>query len=147
VQLPNNAVRVRHRTASIVVEDLDVLDTFVFGGPDEVPATISYDITWTRNGPPRFLSPGSDDPTDPTNLYAVFRDAVAEGSFTAESVTEPGGDPFSFEGAFATSAPVWGQMGYEANGSFIGVGRDSPEDPLAVEKEALRLPGMLAFEH
>ena len=145
--MPNHAVQIRPRSARVHVEDLEVVDTFFFGGPDEVPATISFDITWLPTGAPRVLTPESDDPLGPTYFVGIFRDAVAEGSFSAESITEPGGGPFSFTDAFATSEPVWGEMGFEANGVFIEGGGGDHLTPTQVENEARRALGLVELTH
>jgi len=94
------------------------VDSFVIFGPDEVPAVVSYDLEFTPTGPLRILAPSSDDPLDPTNLSGQFRDALATGYFTASSVTEPGGEPFSITAQFASSEFAWAEMGMMRNGSF-----------------------------
>ena len=79
---------------------------------------VSYEINFTATGPMRRLRPSSDDPTDPTSLSAQFRDALGTGTFSASSVTELGGDPFSITGAFASTELTWAEMGTMRNGWF-----------------------------
>jgi hypothetical protein len=100
------------------IVDLDVVDTFQIFGPDEVPAVVSYEINFTATGPMRQLRPSSNDPLDPTNLSGQFRDALGTGTFSASSVTEPGGDPFSITGAFASTEFTWAEIGTMRNGWF-----------------------------
>lgn len=124
-RLPDDSVSRVGNTITIVVEDLDVVDTFqVFSGI-EVPATVSFDITWSPVGPMRHLRPGSNDPMDPTNFAAELRDAVATGTFSGSSVTELGGGPFSFTG---DAVSVWAEMGKERNGVFTAP-KHNPNSP------------------
>jgi hypothetical protein len=110
------------------VESLPVVDSFTIFGPVEVPATVSFDITWTGMGPVRHLRPGSTDPEDPTNLAAEFRDATAVGSFSGTSLTMPGGVPFSFQGDASTEF-TWAEMGKERNGFFLNGPGVAPPGP------------------
>jgi hypothetical protein len=108
----------------VVIEDLEVVDTFFLFSGVEVPGVVSYDITWTPTGEVRHLRPGDSGPMDPTHVHGQFRDALAVGSFAGTSVTMPGGEPFSFEGD-ASTAFAWGEMGTMRNGWFIKKGRGS----------------------
>ncbi len=112
---------------SIVIEDLDVVDTFQIFSGVEVPATVSFDITFTPNGRLRVLHP-SGDSLQPTYVAGAVRDVLAEGYFSASSLTEPGGEPYSFENAYASSAPAWAEMGLTRNGSFLNGGRRAAPD-------------------
>ena len=118
MQVPDESFEGGPGGATFAVEDLDVIDSFVIFGPDEVPATVSYELEFTPTGAMRHLRPSSDDPTDPTNLTAQFRDALATGTFSASSLTEPGGDPFSITATFASSEFTWAEMGMMRNGWF-----------------------------
>lgn len=103
---------------TFAIEDLDVLDSFQIFGPIEVPAVVSYDLNFVATGPMRHLRPSSADPLDPTNLSGQFRDALATGTFSASSITEPGGVPFSIEGAFGSTEFTWAEIGMMRNGLF-----------------------------
>jgi hypothetical protein len=118
-QLPAPSLTGGPDGATLTVENLDVIDIFFFGNPGPwVPGVVSYEINFTATGEMRHLRPSSDDPLDPTNLTAQFRDAFASGTFSAESVTEPGGEPFSFTGAFASTEFTWAEIGMMRNGWF-----------------------------
>jgi hypothetical protein len=117
VRVPDNAVRISNHAATIRMDHVRVTDSFSFLGPVEVPASASFGISWEATGPVRHLVPGSDDPTDPTNLSGTFRDARATGTFSARSITQPGGVPFSIEGA--PGVAVWAELGKERNGRFV----------------------------
>ena len=94
---------------------MSIIDSFVFLGEDSVPATVSFDITWTGSGQRHHYKPGSDDPTDPTNFNGKFRDAVATGTFSGSN-----SDGFSFTSdPGATSAGLFAEIGTESNGSFL----------------------------
>ena len=102
------------------VSDIPVVDSFTFLGPDEVPATVSFDITWTPVSDVRHLTPGSSDPTDPTNFAADLQFAVATGSFSGSNA-----EGFSFTATGASSEGIFAEMGHERNGRFL---RDDDDD-------------------
>jgi hypothetical protein len=108
--------------ARYAVTDLPVLDSFQIFGPDEVPGLVTFDMTFEASGPMRHLRPGSTDPADPTAFAAELRDAATTGTFSGSSVTELGGDPFSFSG---TATGIWGELGKERNGFYL-TGRAAP---------------------
>jgi hypothetical protein len=94
------------------VKDLEILDSFTFLGPVEIPATVSYDIIWKAQGAVRHIAPLSTDPADPHNWAGEFRNAVATGTFAG---FEAG---FSFQGV-GTSEGVFAELGWERNGVFV----------------------------
>ena len=114
--MPDDAVSTSANAATIKVQDLQVTDSFVIFGPNPVPATVSYDIAWQATGEVRHLAPSSNDLNDPTRLRATFRDAAATGTFSAQSITMPGGGPFSFHGAVGVA--IWAEVGHDSNGQF-----------------------------
>jgi len=92
-----------------------VVDSHVIFGEDEVPATVSFDVTWTGSGARHHYKPGSDDPTDPTNFDGKFREGVATGTFSGSN-----SEGFSFTSdPGATSEGVFAELGTESNGSFL----------------------------
>jgi hypothetical protein len=98
------------------VEDVDVVDSFVIFGEEEVPATVSFDVTFTGAGRRFHYKPGSDDPLDPTNFDGKFRQGVATGDFSGSNA-----EGFSFTSdTGATSEGVFAELGVEKNGSFLG---------------------------
>lgn len=127
LRIPDNALSHRGNAVRLRIRNQRVVDSFQIFGPNEVPARVSYDITFTPEGPTRHLRPTSTDPLDPQNFAAVFRFATATGSFSGSSITEPGGQPFSFSGQ-ASSAGVFAEMGFERNGFFLSHGDDEDED-------------------
>jgi len=118
IRVPESAFSRDENSATISLGDLGIVDSFQFLSGVEVPATVSYEITWTATGPVRHLRPVSDDPLDPRNLAGEFRDALATGTFSGRSVTALGGSEFTFEGN-ASSEFVWAEMGTERNGWFL----------------------------
>jgi hypothetical protein len=115
VQIPDTALtmggdgKVRLRALNV-----PIVDSFQFFGANEVPATASFDVTWTPVGAVRHLYPTSANPGGAFNFVADFRLATSEGSFSASN----GG--FSFTGT-ATSQAEGGfaEMGTERNGVFL----------------------------
>lgn len=121
VRVPDDALTIRGWTARLHLEHQPVVDSFVFLGPDEVPATISCDVTWTGGGEMMHFRPGSTDPTDPSNFAGHFRLAVAGGSFSGSETN------FAFEAAGASSQGLFAELGRERNGFFLhGLGHDHP---------------------
>jgi hypothetical protein len=117
IQIPDDALTVsaNMKTATLHMEDVSLIDSFVFLGENSVPATVSFDITWTGVGARHHFKPGSDDPTDPTNFDGKFRFGVATGTFSGSN-----SDGFSFTSdPGASSEGVFAEIGTESNGSFI----------------------------
>ena len=117
VQIPDDALTVsaNRKSATLHLEDVSLIDSFVFLGENPVPATVSFDIAWTASGPRQHFKPGSDDPTDPTNFDCKFRFGVATGTFSGYN-----SDGFSFTSdPGATSDGFFAEIGTESNGSFI----------------------------
>ena len=117
IQIPDSALTFSKnlKTATLHMENVAIIDSFVFLGEDSVPATVSFDITWTASGPRHHYKPGSPDPTDPTNFNGKFRDAVATGTFSGSN-----SDGFSFSSdPGATSQGLFAEIGTERNGSFV----------------------------
>ncbi len=105
------------------VSDIPVVDSFVIFGETEVAATVSFDITWTPVSDVRRLTPGSDDPTDPTNFAAELQFAVATGSFSGSNA-----EGFSFTATGASSEGIFAEMGHERNGRFLRDDDDKDDD-------------------
>jgi hypothetical protein len=111
------------KRATFHVVDASVVDDLqIFGGAN-IPATVSFDLTWVAKGPRRHYKPGSTDPTDPTNFDGKFRVAVATGTFSGSNA-----EGFSFTTVGTASSaevssvfgiPGWAEMGIERNGSFL----------------------------
>jgi hypothetical protein len=92
-----------------------VVDSFTFLGENEVPATVSLDVTFTGSGARHHFKPGSDDPTDPTNFDGKFRFGPATGTFSGSNT-----DGFVFTSdPGATSDGLFGEIGIESNGVWI----------------------------
>ena len=79
-----------------------------------IPATASFDVTYTKTGNRRHIRPASRDPLSPFNWGGEMWDATNSGTF---SVTYADGS-FSASGSF-TSSSNFGEMGTERNGSFV----------------------------
>ncbi len=117
VQIPDEDLTIAKnlKTATLHVDDIAIIDSFQFLGESSVPATVSFDVTWTGSGARHHFKPGSSDPTDPTNFNGKFRFGVATGTFSGSNA-----DGFSFTSdPGATSEGVFAEIGVERNGSFI----------------------------
>lgn len=112
ISVPDGAFSANAQTASLHLADVPIVDSFQFLGPDQIPARVSLDITWTAAGSMRHLQPGSSDPTDPTNLRGQFLTASATGTFSGSN-----SQGFSFSGS-AAEGP-FSEIGTESNGSFV----------------------------
>lgn len=97
----------------LTLENVDVVDSFTFLGPVEIPAIVSLDVTFEPTGNVRHIRPTSSDPADPHNWAGEFRNALATGTFSGSN---SGG--FSFTGS-GTSTPIFAEMGTERNGFFV----------------------------
>jgi hypothetical protein len=100
------------------VRDLPVIDSFQFFGPNEAPATVSFDIEWRATGPTTAVGQGTDvPPADPAAFLGQHTDAVSSGTFSGTGVG------FRFE-ASGRAEPGQPGRGYaeivrERNGVFL----------------------------
>jgi hypothetical protein len=117
VQLPDRALQVSRdgRRATIRAGDVCVLDSFQFGGPVSVPATISLNVTWEATGQRVSRGKGSAvAPTDPAAFLGRFAAARSTASFTGSELG------FSFRSDPGVSTDRgYAEMGTERNGSFL----------------------------
>jgi hypothetical protein len=115
--LDDDALRVSHhgRRAVLDVEDLQVIESYRFFGPNTTPATLSFHIEWQATGP--FVARGKDatvPPTDPAAFLGRF--AVARSTAEFE-VSEFG---FEFRSNPGVSTDLgFAEMGRERNGVFL----------------------------
>ena len=117
VQLPEHAVRVSRdgRSASLRIEHISVIDSFQFGRPAGVPATISVTVRWEATGAPQRRGKGSAVPaTDPAAFTARFAAARSTASFSGSELG------FSFRSNPGVSTDRgYAEMGTERNGTFL----------------------------
>jgi hypothetical protein len=127
LQVPDDAVKVTGDTVTISLKNASVVDQVTFpGGAGNnlgiagVPATLSFDITYSKSGASRRVKPASTDPLSPFNWEGKMWDATNSGTF---SLAYNDGT-FSAQGSF-DSAGNFGEMGSERNGSFVAERRDA----------------------
>lgn len=121
LQVPDDAVQITENTVTISLKNASVVDQFRFpGGAGNnlgiagVPATLSFDITYTKSGASREVEPASTDPLSPFNWEGKMWEATNSGTF---SLSYNDGT-FSAQGSF-DSAGNFGEIGFERNGSFV----------------------------
>lgn len=121
MQIPDDAVKITDDTVTISLKNATVVDQFSFpGGAGNnlgtagVPATLSFDITYSKSGARRHVAPTSTDPLSPFNWEGEMWDATNSGTF---SLAYNDGT-FSAQGSF-DSARNFGEIGFERNGSFV----------------------------
>lgn len=124
VKVPDSAVQISPDGSSLHIhlEQVPELDAFTFPPGmgngitlfPTVPATASFDVTYTKTGNRRHIRPTSRDPLSPFNWEGDMSDATNSGTF---SVTYADGS-FSASGSFSSSGN-FGEMGTERNGSFV----------------------------
>ena len=121
MQVPDGAVQITENTVTISLKNASVVDQFRFpGGAGNnlgiagVPATLSFDITYTKSGASREVEPASTDPLSPFNWEGKMWEATNSGTF---SLSYNDGT-FSAQGSF-DSAGNFGEIGFERNGSFV----------------------------
>jgi hypothetical protein len=117
VQLSDDSLRVSRdgRRATLRAEDLSVIDSFQFGGPFPVPATVSLNVTWEATGDRLPRGRGSAvAPTDPAAFVGRFAAARSMASFSGSELG------FSFRSNPGVSTDRgYAEMGTERNGSFL----------------------------
>ena len=114
LQIPDSAVQITDKTLTIHLQNASVVDQFQFpGGTGNVPATVSFDITYTKSGAPRHVRPTSADPLSPFTWEGQMWMATNAGTFSVSY----NDNSFSATGSFSSSGS-FGEMGTERNGSF-----------------------------
>lgn len=90
-----------------------MLDSFTFGGPVNVPASVSFTIRWEATGRFEPRGKGSVVPaTNPAAFLGRLAPARSTGSFSGSQVG------FSFTGRGDTDGG-YAQLGPERNGVFL----------------------------
>ena len=115
MELPGDAFKVSHdgRRATLEAKDVCVLDSFQFGGPVTVPASVSFKIRWEATGRRERRGSGLAVPsTDPAAFLGRFATARSTGTFSGSEVG------FSFQGRAGTEGG-YAQLGPERNGAFL----------------------------
>jgi hypothetical protein len=103
------------RRALLAAKDVPVIDTFQYGGPFLVPATVSFEVKWKATGPPKELGSGKAvPPTDPAAFRGTFAPARSTGRFSGAELG------FSFVSQPGTSSDRgYAEIGTERNGVFL----------------------------
>jgi hypothetical protein len=118
IRVPDDALEIRGNIVRIRLKNVPVVDSFTFYDPfppsGNVPATTSFEMSYTRFGSPRQVQPTSTDPTSPFNWAGEMW--MATGSVTFSVAYQDGS--FAVEGS-ATSMGSFGEMGIERNGIFV----------------------------
>lgn len=121
VEIPDDAVKISPdgETLTIHLENVPVVDQGSFpAGTGTTPATVSFDITYTKSGAPRHVRPTSRDPLSPFNWTGEMWTATNSGTFSVAYNDKS----FSAQGTFSSDflpAGNFGEMGTERNGSFV----------------------------
>ena len=116
VEVPEQAFRVSRdgRHVTLEAKDVCVLDSFQFGGPVQVPASVTFTVRWDAIGPRVRRGSGSGvPPTDPAAFLGQFAVARSTGWFSGRELG------FSFRSDRATTDGGFAEMGPERNGSFL----------------------------
>ena len=125
VQIPDDVVVISGNSLTIHVANLAIADEIAFLGTVRIPSTLSFDITYTKSGRPRTIEPTSHDPLSAFHWAGKMWMATNSGTF---SVAHNDGS-FSATGSFSSSG-MFGEMGTEKNGIFVG-GDDQGENESA----------------
>jgi hypothetical protein len=121
VEVPDDAVKISPdgETLTIHLENVPVVDQGSFpAGTGTTPATVSFDIKYTKSGAPRHVRPISHDPLSPFNWAGEMWMATNSGTFSVVYNDKS----FSAQGTFSSDflpAGNFGEMGTERNGSFV----------------------------
>lgn len=97
------------------MRNLPAIDSFVFLGANDTPATMSFKVEWEATGPEIQRGSGSSVPaTDPAAFEGRFFPARATASFSGSEIG------FSFRTARkADSERGFAELGRERNGAFL----------------------------
>ena len=115
VPLPDEAVTItrRGRRLDVAVTDLPVVDT-TSAAPVEVPATVSFAMTWrATGGMHRAGKGGAVPPTDPLAYLGRLARASARGTVSGTSGT------FTFRSNEKPQKTIFGVLGTEQAGALL----------------------------
>ena len=114
--VPDEALWVSHngRRAVLEVEDLAVLDSFQFFGPNQTPASVSCRVEWRADD--EFVPRGKGDTVPPEDPAAFLGDIAPARSTGVFAGSEFG---FAFEARGDTKPSGWAQVARERNGVFL----------------------------
>src|SRR5262249_7978727 len=121
------AIQVTPDTVAIELQNITLADEIAFPGTVRIPATLSFNIVFSKTAKAHHIAPKSHDPIGPFHWLGDMSPATNSGTF---SVSYSDGS-FSAQGKF-DSAGNFGEVGTEKNGSFA---EDSQN-----EQAALRAP-------
>lgn len=123
VKVPDSAVQISPdgSTLHIHLEQVPLIDALTFPPGTgngitvfpTIPATATFDVTYTKTGNHRHIRPTSRDPVSPFNWEGEMWDATNSGTVSVIRA-----DGFSASGSFSSSGN-FGEMGTERNGSFV----------------------------
>jgi hypothetical protein len=117
VELPDDAFRVSHegRRATLDAEDVCVVNSFQFLGPNNVAAKVSLEVRWEATGPAVRRGRGSEvPPTDPAAFLGRIAPARSTAWFSGSHVG------FSFRSNPGVSTDRGhALLGRERNGAFL----------------------------
>jgi hypothetical protein len=103
------------RYAALDVERIEVIDSFVFGGPTGTPAAVSLHLRWAATGPTVERGKGNAVPaTDPAAFLGRFAVARSTAAITGSEF----GFSFNSNGT-ATTDRTFAEIGRERNGAFL----------------------------
>ena len=115
-QLPSHTFDVYNngRIATLSLRNHALTETFQFGGPLAIAASVNIDILWKATGDRVKRGKGSEvAPTDPAAFKGNFAEARCEGR---ASGIETG---FSFVTGDLNAKDFFAEMGEERNGRFL----------------------------
>ena len=97
------------------MRDLPVIDSFQFFGPNEAPASVSFDVEWRAAGPVAPVGLGAAvPPTDPAAFLGQHSDAFSAGTFSGTGL----GFRFRSDGRASTEGG-YAEIVRERNGVFL----------------------------
>jgi hypothetical protein len=145
VKVPDSAVQITEETLTIHLENVPTVDAITFPPPAQdvpgispfqlTPATVSFDITYTKTGNPHRIRPATDDPLSPLNWAGKMWDATNSGTF---SLAYNDGS-FTASGSFDSSGN-FGEMGTERNGFFVHQDERNNNDDVEAGAQPSSLP-------
>jgi hypothetical protein len=116
--VPDRALRVSRdrRRATLEVDDLQVIDSFQFGGAFQTPARVSFRVDWRAIGPSVPQGSGTAVPPEDKRAWlGEMAPALSTGRFKGEEF----GFAFRSDGQARTDRGGYAQLGRERNGAFL----------------------------
>ena len=114
IQIPRSSFMAKANWARLSLRDFPLVESFEFGGPHTVPATVSIDLEWRSASGRKARGKGKDVPPEaPEAFLGQFADASCTGTVSGKRMG------FAFKSGPLDATGFYASMGHERNGAWL----------------------------